>query len=108
MNFRKLFPASSWLLRQLTSPTTWRISIYILAFVLIPATALRIEALIFEYRVHKLMSGLATLRIGVTSEAEALSKIPELRKVRRTSDDYRCGADDCPISGLSCRAQSDF
>jgi len=61
----------------------------------VPAIAFRMEALIFQFRVHKLMSGLATLRIGMTSKDEALSRIPGLRLIRSASKDYHCGADEC-------------
>jgi len=94
MNFRRLFPATAWFLRQLTSRPARRLYTCILAVVLVPAIALRVEAMIFQFRVHKLMSGLATLRIGVTSKAEALSRISGLREIRSSSGDYKCGADE--------------
>ncbi|MGO9086182.1 MAG: hypothetical protein ACLQBK_13225 [Candidatus Sulfotelmatobacter sp.] len=100
MNFRRLFPAVAWLLRQLASRPARRAYITVLTAVLIPAIALRIEAMVFQFRVLKLMSGLATLRIGVTSKSEALSRIPALSLVRSTSKDYQCGADECFVAAI--------
>lgn len=95
MDIRRLFPATTWFLRQLTSRPARRIYFCILAIILIPAIALRVEAMIFQFRVEKLMSGLATLRIGVTPKAEALSRVPQLGEIRSASKDYKCGADEC-------------
>ncbi len=95
MRVRRLFPATAWFLRQLASCAACRVYICVLAVVLIPGIVLRMEAMIFQFRVHKLMSGLAALRIGMTSKDEALSRIPGLRVVRSASKDYHCGADEC-------------
>ena len=95
MRVRRLFPATAWFLRQLASRAARRVYICVLAVALIPGIVLRIEAMIFQFRVHKLVSGLATLRIGMTSKDEALSRIPGLRVVRSASKDSQCGADEC-------------
>lgn len=91
MTFGRVFPATAWFLRQLASRPVRRVFISVLAALLIPAVALRIEAAVFQSRVLKLMSELATLRIGATSKSEALSLIPGLK----TSKDYQCGGDEC-------------
>jgi hypothetical protein len=95
MRLRTVFPATAWLLMGLASKPARRIYICVLAVVLIPAVALRIEAMVFQFRVLKLTSALSTLRIGVTSKNETVSRVPGLRVVRGTSKDYHCGADEC-------------
>ena len=96
MSIRRLFPTTAWLLRQFASRPARRAYIGILAVVLIPAIVLRIEAMVFQFQVLKLMSALRTVRIGVTSKDEALSRIPGLHEVRSNSKDYHCpGADEC-------------
>jgi len=95
MSLRAVFPATAWLLTRLVSKPARRIYICILAVVLIPAVMLRIEAIVFQFRVLKLTSALSALRIGVTSKSEAVSRIQGLRVVGGASKDYHCPADEC-------------
>jgi hypothetical protein len=44
----------------------------------IPAIAFRVQAYLFQRRVNRLMSGLSGLRIGETSKAETLARVPGL------------------------------
>ncbi len=95
MSLRAAFPATAWLLTRLGSKPARRLYICILAVVLTPAVGLRIEAMVFQFRVQKLTSALSGLRIGVTSKNEAVSRIPGLREVAGTSKGYHCPADEC-------------
>ncbi|HET6175633.1 MAG TPA: hypothetical protein VFE61_01795 [Candidatus Sulfotelmatobacter sp.] len=82
MTFRNLFAVTTWLWRHLSSRLACRTYFWVLAIVLVPAIALRIEAAFFTLRVNRIMSGLSSLRIGETSKSEALSRIPGLRVVK--------------------------
>jgi hypothetical protein len=104
MTFRRVLPATTWFIRQLASRPVRRFYISVLAALLIPAVALRIEAAVFQFRVLKLMSELATLRIGATSKSEALSRIPGLK----TSKDYQCGGDECFVVWIPNSRLSDW
>jgi hypothetical protein len=104
MSFRRVFPATAWFLRQLASRPVRRVYISVLAAVLIPSIALPIEALVFQFRVRKVMSELATLRIGASLKSEALSRIPELK----ISKDYRCGGDECFVASIPNSRLSDW
>ena len=104
MSFRRLFPATAWFLRQLASRPVRRVYISVLAAVLIPSIALRMEALVFQFRVRKVVSELATLRIGASLKSEALSRIPGLK----TSKDYQCGGDECFVASIPNSRLSDW
>jgi hypothetical protein len=105
MTFRRVFPATAWFLRQPASRPVRHVYISVLAALLIAAVALRIEATVFQFRVLKLMSELATLRIGATPKSEALSRIPGLHS---TSKDYQCGADECFVAAIPNSRLSDW
>jgi hypothetical protein len=91
MNSNQASPAGFWLWRWLTSRPARLLYLGVLLIVVLPAIALRIEAALFARHVHKIMDGLASLRIGETSKAEALSRLPELRPTRQSTRH----ADEC-------------
>jgi hypothetical protein len=87
------------------------------AVFVISAIALRVEAAIYASRIVSVVTALSTLRIGETSKAETLRRVPVLQ--RSATGPYgapRCDADEC-FSGLAgnglpgrilWRTQSDF
>ena len=95
MSIRRLFPIVAWMGRRLISRPARLLYLVILLVVVVPAIALRIEAAVFEWRVHKVMAGLSSLRVGTTTKAEALSKIPELKIVSDPRERSYCHVDEC-------------
>ena len=66
------------------------------ALLLISGVALRVEAAIYGRQITSAVSALSTLRIGETSKAETLSRLPMLRP--SATGPYRdspCNADEC-------------
>jgi len=95
MRVRELFPATTWLWRQLVSRWACRIYLTVLAVIVIPAVALRVQAALFQRQAVEIASRLSTLRIGVTSKTETLSRTPGLAVVSSKDWDYRCSGDEC-------------
>jgi hypothetical protein len=94
MSFRNVFPVTLWLWRRLSSRWACRIYVFGLAIIVIPAVALRIQSVLFERRALKIMADLSSLRIGVTSKTDALSRIPGLDAVNCTDGDRRCSGEE--------------
>jgi len=72
--------------------------LYLWSFVLILASAiaLRLEAAIYARRISSVVRALSTLKVGETSKAEALSRIPSLRpSTTGPYGAYVCNADEC-------------
>ena len=69
------------------------------AVLVISAIALRVEAAIYASRIVSVVTALSTLRLGETSKAETLRRIPALQpsKTRNHGVPY-CDADEC-LSG---------
>ena len=49
------------------------------AIIVIPSIALRVQAVLFQRRALSVVSALSGLRVGTSSEAEALSRISTLK-----------------------------
>jgi hypothetical protein len=60
----------------------------------LPATALKIEALVFAKRVAAVTNALSRLKIGEASRADAIDHIPGLKDAT-PSKETRCSADEC-------------
>jgi len=70
------------------------------AVVVTSAIALRVEAAIYASRIVSVVTALSTLRLGETSKAEILRRIPTLQPSNaRPYGALRCDADEC-FSGL--------
>jgi len=101
----------------LASHRAKRIYLWFFAVVLTAAIALRVEAAIYARRIVSVVTALSILRLGETSKAETLRRIPALQpsKTRRYGAPH-CDADEC-LSGfvanglpgrLLSRTRSDF
>lgn len=78
-----------------------RIYLSFFAVVLTAAVALRVEAAIYARRIVSVVTALSTLRVGETSKADTLRRIPALRPSK--SGPYGvpvCDADEC-FSGFT-------
>jgi hypothetical protein len=71
-----------------------RICVWIVAVVFTAAIALRVEAAIYARRIVSVVTALSTLRVGESSKADALSRIPSLRH-SVTGAYGHCDADEC-------------
>ena len=72
--------------------------VYFLSLVVIlaPAIALRVEAAIYANRIVSVVAALSTLRIGETSKAETLRRLPALRSSETVPyGPFHCDADEC-------------
>jgi hypothetical protein len=81
---------------QFVSHRAKRVYFWCFAVVFTPAVALRLEAAIFASRIVSAVTALSTLRVGETSQAEALQRISMLK--RSDTGPYgapRCNADEC-------------
>lgn len=78
------------------SSLTGRVCLWCFAALLVSGLALRIEAAIYATRITSAVSALSTLRVGETSKAETLSRLPMLR-ISATGPyrDAPCDADEC-------------
>jgi hypothetical protein len=86
---------------RLVSHRAKRIILWFFAVVFAAAIALRVEAAIYAGRIVSSVRTLSTLRVGETSEAETLSRIPSLRP--SSTGPYgtpRCDADECFSAGV--------
>jgi hypothetical protein len=100
------FPVCAWCLQKLVSRPARYIYVCIFAIIIVPAIALRIEAALFERRAIATVRALSTLRVGVTSEAEAVARMQALglatRQYRRpVCFDEECVSAVIPNSHLS-------
>jgi hypothetical protein len=85
---------------NLVSRRAKRISVWFFAIVFTTAIALRAEAAIFAGRIVSVVTVLSTLRLGETSKAEALRRIPVLQPCKtRPYATPRYDADEC-FSGV--------
>jgi len=81
---------------RLASHRAKRIYLWFFAVVLTAAIALRVEAAIYARRIVSVVTALSTLRVGETSKADTLRRIPALRPSK--SGPYGapvCDADEC-------------
>lgn len=81
---------------RLASHRAKRICLWFFAVVLTAAIALRVEAAIYARRIVSVVTALSTLRVGETSKADTLRRIPALRLSK--SGPYGppvCDADEC-------------
>jgi hypothetical protein len=81
---------------KLVSRTAKRIYVCFFAVVFTAGVALRLEAAIAASRIVSIVTALSTLRLGVTSKADTLRRIPALRP--STTGPYgapHCDADEC-------------
>jgi hypothetical protein len=81
---------------QCVSHTAKRVYFWCFAVVFTSAIALRVEAAISASRIVSRVAALSTLRLGETSKAETLRRIPRLRASRTGPyDSPHCNADEC-------------
>ena len=81
---------------RLASHRAKRIYLWFFAVVLTAAIALRVEAAIYARRIVSVVTALSTLRVGETSKADTLRRIPALHPSK--SGPYGapvCDADEC-------------
>lgn len=90
MNFGTVLTATTSLWPKLNSRWARRVYLCYLAIVIFPAILTRVEAVIFERRAVTLTSELSTLRIGETSKADALARVPGLTMVDCSNKDFHC------------------
>ena len=77
---------------------------YLWCFVVVfaSAIALRVESAIYARRIITVVRALSTLRVGETSKAETLSRIPGLRPSATGPDGATyCDADECFSAGVA-------
>jgi hypothetical protein len=95
MGLRELFPASAWCLRKIASRPARYIYLCVLAIVIIPAVALRVEAVLFEKRAVATARALSALHVGVTSKTEAVARMQALGLVTRQYGPPVCFDEEC-------------
>jgi hypothetical protein len=87
---------TSWDVYHLSSRHAYRFYLGCLAILLTSGVALRMEAAFHGRRIISVVTALSTLRIGETSKAETLSRIPTLRPSEPDPHGgSRCDADEC-------------
>jgi hypothetical protein len=79
MNFRQLFPATSWVGRVVTHRIARRIYLFIVLLVLVAAAGARVSSLVQIRRIHRVLAGLQQVQIDHTTEAELLRTVPYLQ-----------------------------
>jgi hypothetical protein len=92
---RELFPASASCLRKLASRPARYIYLCVLTIIIVPAITLRVEAALFERRVIATVRALSTLKVGATSEAEAVARMRALGAITGPYRPPRCFAEEC-------------
>jgi hypothetical protein len=95
MALRELFPASVWFLRKLASRPARFIYLCVLAIIIIPAVALRIEAALFEKRAIATARALSALHVGVTPTTEAVARMQALGLVTHRYGPPVCFDEEC-------------
>jgi hypothetical protein len=100
MRFHQLFRFCTWLSRRLISRSALRIYLCCVAIIILPAVAMRIQAILFGRQAAEITSQLSTLRIGITSKSEAISRIPSLAVVSSKDHDFDCSGDECFSVGI--------
>ena len=95
MIFRERFPVCAWCLRSLASRSARYIYVCVLAIIIVPAVALRVEAALFERKVIATVRALSTLHVGVTSEAEAVARMQALGLATRQYGPPVCFDEEC-------------
>ncbi len=108
MSFSRSFPAATWLWRRITSRPARLFYLGVLVIAAVPAIALRVEAALFEWRVHKVMSALSSLRIGATPKAEVLSRMAGFKVNEHSRNKSDCDADECLRIEVSSPELSDW
>jgi hypothetical protein len=107
MPFREPCSATTWCLGKLASRSARRIYVSVLAVMIVPALALRIEAALFERRAVATVRALSTLRVGVTSKAEAMARMQAVGPVTGPYGAPLCLADECLSTGIPNSRLSD-
>jgi hypothetical protein len=75
--------------------------LYVSAMIVIPSIALRVQAFLFQRRAVSVVSALSALRVGTSSEAEAMSRIPTLKADGMGPYGAPvCDADECVSTGI--------
>lgn len=95
MGLREPSPSSVWCLRKLASRPARYIYLCVLAMVIVPAVALRVEAALFEKRAIATARALSTLRVGVTSKTEAVARMQTLGLRTREYGPPVCSNEEC-------------
>jgi hypothetical protein len=86
--------------RGLSSRRAYRFFLWCFAVLIISGIALRVEAAIYGRQIISAVSALSTLRVGETSQAQALSRLPRLRaSATGPYSDSPCKADGCFFVG---------
>jgi hypothetical protein len=93
--------------RHLKSRRAFRLYLWGFAIIVVPAIALRVQAVLFERRALSVVSALSGLRVGTSSKAEALSRLPILTVYGMGPYGARCDADQCVSGGIPNSALSD-
>lgn len=82
--------------RHLGSGRAYRVYLCSLALLLVSGLALRIEAAIYGRQITSAVSALSTLRVGKTSKAETLLRLPMLTSSAiGPYRDFPCNAEEC-------------
>lgn len=80
MGFSKWFPATAWVWRKIRS-RGFRKGVIVFACVIAAiAIAFRVEAIIFQLRVHRALSALRAVEVRQTTRTELLARIPALHR----------------------------
>src|SRR5450755_4234847 len=107
MPFREPFPASRWCSGELTSRSARFLYVSVLTVMIVTALGLRIEAALFERRAFATVRALSTLRVGVTSKAEAMARMQAVGPVTGPYGAPLCLADECLSTGIPNSRLSD-
>lgn len=84
----------------MSSGRVYRVYLCFLALLLVFGVALRVEAAIYGRQITSAVSALSTLRVGQTTKAEALSRLPRLSaSAIGPYSDSPCKADGCFFVG---------
>jgi hypothetical protein len=107
MPIRESFSASTWCSGKLASRSGMRIYVSVLAVMIVTALGLRIEAALFERRAFATVRALSTLRVGVTSKAEAVARMQAVGPMTGPYGAPLCLADECLWTGIRNSRLSD-
>jgi hypothetical protein len=99
VTFADQFPATAWIWRQITSRWARRILLSVATALFVTTVALRVYAAMWEHRVNGILSRMSQLQLDQTTEAELLTRLPELR-AEKPSGESRAH-EDCYTINLS-------
>lgn len=89
------------------SRRAFRLYLWGFAIIVVPAIALRVQAVLFERRALSVVSAMSGLQVGTSSKAEALSRVPTLAVYGTGPYGARCEADQCVSGGIPNSTLSD-